>query len=116
MAGGAGVVHGVHDVSDGGLLVTLAELALGGGVGAVVDGPVDHAALLSELPGRVVVATPEPQAVLDRAAAAGVPAEVLGRAGGDRLVVGDRCDVDLATLRRAAGQAARAVEAPTTHR
>ncbi len=116
VAGGAGVVHGVHDVSDGGLLVTLAELALGGGVGAVVDGPVDHAALLSELPGRVVVATPEPQAVLERAAAAGVPAEVLGRAGGDRLVVGDRCDVDLATLRRAAGQAARAVEAPTTHR
>ncbi len=85
LGGGDGLVDGVHDVSGGGLAVALAEMVTHSGVGATL-GPVDgHAELFSELPSRFVVATARPADVVARAAQAGVPATVLGRAGGDRL-------------------------------
>jgi phosphoribosylformylglycinamidine synthase len=50
----AGTVTAVHDVSDGGLLVTLAEMALAGGMGAVVD-PLTLPQAFGEDQGRYVV-------------------------------------------------------------
>ncbi len=87
VGGGDGLLDGVHDVSGGGLAVALAEMALSSATGARLGSLAGHAELFTELPSRVVVATSRPDAVLDRAARAGVPAEVLGVAGGDRLVV-----------------------------
>ena len=58
------VVAGVHDVSDGGIGVTLAEMAVRSGVGFVVAGIDGHADLFSEAPSRVVVCV-EPQRVSD---------------------------------------------------
>ena len=81
------LVAGVHDVSDGGLGLALAECAVAAGVGCEVDGVDGHAELFSESPGRVVVGTTDPHEVLARAAASGVPARILGHPGGDRLVV-----------------------------
>jgi phosphoribosylformylglycinamidine synthase II len=95
------LVSGLHDVSAGGLAVTLAELAVASACGAEVDGIGSQAELFSESPSRVVVATPDPGELLARAAAAGVPAARLGRAGGDRLVIGDLLDVSVATLAEA---------------
>jgi len=96
-----GVLAGVHDVSEGGLGVALAEMAFAGGVGFRVTGVTDHAQLFSEAPSRVVVcALPEhAPAVLRRAADAGVPASLLGGSGGDRLVVEGLVDLDLAEAR-----------------
>jgi len=79
----------VHDVSHGGLAVTLAEMVTDdAGVDVSVDDPV---ALFDETPGRVVVETDDPDAV--RAACEGVvPVDRLGDATGDgslRLSVGD---------------------------
>ncbi len=90
------LVVGVHDVSDGGLGLALAECAVHAGVGCLVDGVDGHAELFSESPGRVVVGTTDPHEVLARAAAAGVPARVLGHPGGDRLVVEGLVDVGVA--------------------
>ncbi|HEY3943263.1 MAG TPA: phosphoribosylformylglycinamidine synthase subunit PurL [Acidimicrobiales bacterium] len=87
VGGGTPALSGVHDVSAGGLGVALAEMAAQSGVGGEVDGLAGHAELFSELASRIVVATADPAAVLAEAGAAGVAAEVLGRAGGDRLVV-----------------------------
>ena len=90
----AGPLGSAHDCSDGGLAVALAECAFGsGGVGfdAAVPGPSRGgglaAALYGESASQIVVSVRETDAdtVLDRAAAAGVPALVLGRTGGDRL-------------------------------
>ena len=81
------LLDGVHDVSGGGLAVALAEMAVAGGVGAEVRGIDGHAELFTELPSRVLAATGRPDELCARAAAAGVPAEVLGTAGGERLVV-----------------------------
>jgi phosphoribosylformylglycinamidine synthase II len=92
---GEGLVSGIHDVSEGGLGVALAEMAVRSGVGFRVVGIEGHAALFSESPSRAVVcAGPEEvQEVYRRAVAASVPASFLGGSGGDRLVVQGLVDV-----------------------
>ncbi|MGH9179452.1 MAG: phosphoribosylformylglycinamidine synthase subunit PurL [Acidimicrobiales bacterium] len=94
-----GAAAGLHDVSDGGLGVALAEMAVRSGTGFTVAGVDGHAGLFSESPSRVVVgaATPDAAAEVEaRAGAAGVPVTRLGTAGGDRLVVEGLVDVALA--------------------
>jgi len=99
-------VAGVHDCSDGGLAVALAEMAFGGGVGFTVTpepGTAASAWCFSESASRVLVAVdarPLPH-VLRRAEDAGVHAVDLGPAGGDRLVVSGAIDVPLADAERA---------------
>jgi phosphoribosylformylglycinamidine synthase II len=85
--GPPGLVEGVHDVSDGGLALALAEMALASGVGVRARLPRGdpEAQLFSESASRVLVCTPAAEQVLARASRAGVAAFVLGRAGGDRL-------------------------------
>jgi len=87
-----------HDVSHGGLAVTLAEMVDEAGISATVDGVE---ALFDETPGRVVVETTDPAAV--RAAAGDVPVRDLGAAtAGDELIlsVGDgRLTRDAAGIR-----------------
>ena len=91
-------MRSAHDCSDGGLAVTMAECAFEtGGIGAEVsidgvqvsrDGAVNvAAALFGESASRVVVSVvpDELTTVLQRAAAASVPARVIGRTGGNRL-------------------------------
>jgi phosphoribosylformylglycinamidine synthase len=99
------VVNGVHDCADGGLAVAIAEMAIAGGVGATLTAPptsppglVPGVAWFSESASRVVlsVAPAEVDGVLATAAAAGVPAGVLGRAGGDRLDAEGAFSVSLA--------------------
>ena len=92
------VVDGLHDVSDGGIGLALAEMAVRSGVGFEVGVGAGHAGLFSEAPSRVIacVAPSRTAEVLERAAAAGVDVVRLGRAGGDRLVVDGLLEVSLA--------------------
>ena len=89
---GAGTVSAVHDVSDGGLAVALAEMAMPGGIGARIEAATEvplHAFLFGEDQGRYVV-TLHPDAVerlRAEAAAAGVPTQLLGRTGGNALTL-----------------------------
>jgi len=94
---GAGRLGGVHDVSDGGLGVCLAEMAARSGVGATVSGIDGHAELFSEAPSRVVVCVPVDAVagLVAAAAAAQVPVAELGRAGGERLVVEGLVDLSV---------------------
>ena len=93
----APLVHAVHDVSGGGLAVALAEMAAAAGTGCTVD--VDDAAeLFTELPSRFVVATADPDELLRRAAAGGIPAAVLGPAGGARCTLGGLVDLPVDAL------------------
>jgi phosphoribosylformylglycinamidine synthase len=98
LGGTGGLLSGVHDVSGGGLAVALAEMAVGAGLGCVVTCSGGAAELFSELPSRVLVATAQPAEVLARADAVGVPATVLGRAGGDRLRLGDLIDLPVGAV------------------
>ncbi|HVA13816.1 MAG TPA: phosphoribosylformylglycinamidine synthase subunit PurL [Stellaceae bacterium] len=86
----AGRIAACHDVSDGGLLVALAEMAMAGGIGASLAAPAGipiHGFLFGEDQARYVLATSAPEKVLANAAAAGVPALVLGLSGGDQLTL-----------------------------
>jgi phosphoribosylformylglycinamidine synthase subunit PurL len=97
------MLAGIHDVSEGGLGVALAELAVGSGIGLRVAGLSGHGELFSEAASRVVLcAAPDRvEAIGRRAADAGVPLRPLGTAGGDRLVVEGLVDVPLVELTNA---------------
>ncbi|MHB1924849.1 MAG: phosphoribosylformylglycinamidine synthase subunit PurL [Acidimicrobiales bacterium] len=90
-----GLLGGLHDISDGGIALALAEMAVASGVGAAIGGVRDHAELWSEAPSRVLACTADPLGVLDRARAAGVPGLVLGSAGGTRIGVEGLLDLEL---------------------
>lgn len=81
-----------HDISDGGLLVAVAEMAMAGGVGAEIAVPANrpaHAWLFGEDQARYLIAVPE-AAVAGIAAAAetaGIPLTDIGSTGGDTLTV-----------------------------
>jgi phosphoribosylformylglycinamidine synthase len=93
-----GVVTGLHDVSDGGLGVALAEMAVRSRTGVEVRGIATAAELFSESPSRVVVCASAPEEIVARARAAGVTTTELGIAGGDSLVVEGLVDVALVDL------------------
>jgi phosphoribosylformylglycinamidine synthase II len=106
IAGGA--ITACHDVSDGGLAVALAEMALASNIGALINGPAPfgHAGYFAEDQG-VYVATVADDCLLTflkRAHAAGVEVEAIGRTKGSRLIFelpdGDHA-VSLADLRAA---------------
>ncbi|HEY4406446.1 MAG TPA: phosphoribosylformylglycinamidine synthase subunit PurL [Xanthobacteraceae bacterium] len=86
---GEGLASAVHDVSDGGLLVALAEMAMASGIGAALDAPpfAAHAFWFGEEQARYVVTatTASAEAILARARAAGVPMRRIGTTGGDAL-------------------------------
>ena len=81
----AGAVRACHDLSDGGLLVALAEMAMATGVGATVSAAGDHAFWFGEDQARYILAVSDAPALLKAASAAGVPAMALGQARGTTL-------------------------------
>jgi len=107
-----GLVAGIHDVSEGGLGVALAEMVTRSGIGASVFGIGGHAELFSESPSRVVLCvTPEnAAAVASRATTAGVPVSELGEAGGSRLMIQGLVNVTVEdAIEAATGAIARAL-------
>ncbi|WP_296706212.1 phosphoribosylformylglycinamidine synthase subunit PurL [Rhodoblastus sp.] len=87
-----GLVSAAHDLSDGGLAVALAEMAMARGLGAKVAAPgADIAAVwFGEDQGRYLLTAPDGRAdeILALAAKAGVPVAVIGETGGDVLALG----------------------------
>ena len=100
---GEGAATAVHDISDGGLLVALAEMAIASGIGADLDRPpiAAHAFWFGEDQGRYV-ATVKPslaERIMQRARSAGIPVRQLGFTGGDALTVQDEHPILVAKLR-----------------
>ncbi len=101
-----GNVSAVHDCADGGLLVTVVEMALAGDIGVELypyEGSLPpHAVWFGEDQGRYVLSVSPAQAeeTLERARLLALPARVVGRVGGDSLVIrGDGDPFPLAGLR-----------------
>ena len=106
---GKGLISACHDVSDGGMAVTLAEMALASGIGAIIDQaqPFGVAeSFFGEDQGLYLVTVPDEALAefLTDAGAADVPADPIGRTIKDRLIFeldeGDWA-VSLADLRAA---------------
>jgi phosphoribosylformylglycinamidine synthase len=96
---GTGRVTSAHDVSSGGIAVALAEMAqvvgaeidltgitgVTGTTGATGVGLDPDAVLFSESHGRVILATPDPDAITRVLQAYGVSHRIIGEVGGDDL-------------------------------
>jgi len=99
----AGRVRACHDVSDGGLLVAVTEMALAGHVGVHLlpgpDGVAPHAFWFGEDQARYLLAVEDAASLLAAAAAAGVPAARLGVSGGGDLTLPSGDTISLARLR-----------------
>jgi phosphoribosylformylglycinamidine synthase subunit PurL len=103
----SGCLAAVHDVSDGGLLVSIAEMALAGNRGVQLDAlPVPlpaHALWFGEDQARYVVSASADKAdsIHKAAAVAKVPLRLLGKVGGDAIKLGGEPPLSLAALKAA---------------
>jgi len=95
----------VHDLSDGGLIVAAADMALASNVGLTLDATSPgnaHPLLFGEDQARYLIATANPDAVLKAAADAGLHASVVGQAGGEAFASKQGLfSIPMATLRTA---------------
>ena len=99
------VITACHDISDGGLLVALAEMALAGRCGAditVESGviPLSHYCF-GEDQGRYLVATRDKIKITEMAKRFGIELTYLGKSGGNTLTVNKRASISLNSLRDA---------------
>ncbi|MGB7040481.1 MAG: phosphoribosylformylglycinamidine synthase subunit PurL [Xanthobacteraceae bacterium] len=96
------LVSAVHDVSDGGLLVALAEMAMASNVGAVLEAPATmpaHAFWFGEDQARYAVTARNSEPIARRAKEAGVPFMRLGATGGRVLAVAGERPLRVADLK-----------------
>jgi phosphoribosylformylglycinamidine synthase len=87
-----GLATAVHDISDGGILVALAEMAMASRIGAVLEAPhgaIAHAFWFGEDQARYVVTAKDHAAVEQRAKAASVPITRIGATGGRVIALGE---------------------------
>lgn len=103
----SGRVSAAHDLSDGGLAVALAEMALSGDMGAEIaelpSGP-GHGTLFGEDQARYLVTVQQREdaaEVVRAGASAGVPILAIGRVGGDALILPGEAPILLTELRKA---------------
>ncbi len=101
----SGAVSACHDLSDGGLLVGIAEMAMAGEVGIKLDVPASgispHAYWFGEDQGRYLLCVDDAAGLIERARRAGIEARPLGRTGGDGLTLPSGATISLARLRTA---------------
>src|SRR5207244_1400095 len=101
----AGTATAVHDISDGGLLIALAEMAIASGIGAqLLTAPasiVPHAYWFGEDQARYIVTVPAADAglVLAKMKGAGVPCTRIGTTGGDAIAVAGETPVSVDALK-----------------
>ena len=98
---GDGLVTAVHDVSDGGILVALAEMAMASRVGAVLEAPhgaIAYAFWYGEDQARYIVTAKDHTEIERRAKAASIPINRLGATGGRVIALGDERPLPLEAL------------------
>ncbi len=99
-------INAAHDISDGGLAVTLAEMAIYSGLGAAVSvqglSGSDHEILYSEAQSGVVVTVSfeKSKALEKELKAAGIPFQAIGAVGGKELLIDAGIEMDVEDLRK----------------
>lgn len=102
-----GSVTAVHDCSSGGLGIAVSEMAISGGLGAVLDlqnVPADpsldvSSKLFSESHGRYLI-TIQKDTLEDILSKIDVPAAVIGKVGGNSLVINNEFSVSVGELKK----------------
>ena len=88
-----GLVHAAHDISDGGLLFCLVEMLMDTAIGAKLIVPDDdvHGWAFGEHQSRYILATSQPEQIMQKAKAADIPLMPLGKTdnSGELTVTGN---------------------------
>ncbi|PLW78797.1 phosphoribosylformylglycinamidine synthase subunit PurL [Cohaesibacter celericrescens] len=99
----AGSINAAHDISDGGLGVALAEMAMRSNLGCTIELPVEntHIAFYAEDQARYLITcgSDVAEAMVTKAKEAGIQAEQLGTIAGDTVSVKGYGAVSVATLK-----------------
>ena len=98
----SGEIKVCHDVSDGGLLVAIAEMAMASGIGATLYPPHSSIPYFSwafgEDQARYIITVREEKAILAIAQRSKVPAEVIGITGGSTLTLDATTSISVSDL------------------
>ncbi len=98
-----GHINACHDVSEGGLLSTVAEMALAGDKGCEIEQAdkslATHAWCFGEDQARYIVTTKDAKRLVSKAHALDIPATVLGVVAGNQISLASNGAIDLNTLR-----------------
>jgi phosphoribosylformylglycinamidine synthase len=98
----SGQIDTCHDISDGGLLVAIAEMAMAGGIGAEITSPETDIPLFAwafgEDQARYVITSNKSETILNTAQSAGISARIIGVVGGAALTLGDSILISLSEL------------------
>ncbi|MFT9066585.1 MAG: phosphoribosylformylglycinamidine synthase subunit PurL [Acetobacter syzygii] len=101
----AGRVTACHDLADGGILVAMAEMIMASGTGCELESPDSgirpEAFWFGEDQARYLVCVEDAQAFCARAAQVGVPARLMGRSGGNDLILPSGVTISAARLKSA---------------
>ena len=93
-----------HDVSDGGILVAIAEMSITSGIGAKLAPKRINIPLFSwafgEDQARYIIAANNTEHILNAARKADVPAEIIGTTGGSTLTLGSLTSISVKELRK----------------
>ena len=97
-----GWVDTCHDLSDGGLMVAAAEMAMAGGIGIELEGADNAGFWFGEDQGRYLIAIPNTAlpVVLQQAEQHQVPIASVGRTGGETLTLNAGMPISIDELRR----------------
>lgn len=102
-----GRVEACHDIADGGLLVTIAEMVMASGTGCYLERPHFgtslHAWYFGEDQACYVIATKQARELIDAAESSHVPVRHLGRSGGDALVLSEGMKLSAERMREVNG-------------
>ena len=94
-----GLVTAAHDISDGGLLVALAEMAIADGIGAEIEAEGDAGFWFGEDQARYVLAVPADKTAAFEALADDATMTKLGKTGAGQLTIGGGVSISVAELR-----------------
>ena len=99
----AGRLTAVHDISDGGLICGLADMAMASGHGVILDLPAEnlHAQLFGEDQTRyIITASPmDAHGIIGKAEDLGIPVPRIGTVSGDRLNILGSVSISIEELR-----------------
>ena len=94
----AGIVNAVHDISDGGLLVAVAEMCLPHNVGCHIDDDNTAKFWFGEDQGRYVMVGDDADKIFAQANASGLTLTYLGKTGGTELTIAERVHISVEEL------------------
>jgi len=95
------ILTACHDVSDGGLMIAVTEMALASNIGIALEASGDAGFWFGEDQARYVIATTQPKQLEQKAKASGVPLTKLGQTASKAVSMKGTPALDLATLRKA---------------